>query len=80
MKKMNKKILIIGGAGYVGSVVTSHFLKLGFEVNVLDQFVYNNQFTTSPFIGDQNYKLFRGDLGDKDVLNECSQKVNQVFC
>ena len=79
MKKMNKKILIIGGAGYVGSVVTSHFLKLGFEVNVLDQFVYNNQFTTSPFIGDQNYKLFRGDLGDKDVLNECSQKVNQVF-
>ena len=46
-----KKILIIGGAGYVGTVVTSHFLKLGFKVNVLDNFVYDNYFSISPFIG-----------------------------
>ena len=43
------KILIIGGSGYVGSVVTSHFLKLGFNVNVLDNFVYDNQFASTSF-------------------------------
>lgn len=76
---MSNKILIIGGAGYVGSVVTSHFLKLGFKVNVLDEFVYQNEFTTTPYVGDPNYKLFKGDLGDSKILNKCSKNVNQVF-
>ena len=74
-----KNILLIGGAGYVGSVVTSHFLKLGFKVNVLDQFVYENQFSVAPYIGDPNYKLFKGDFGDYNVLDECTKNVNQVF-
>ena len=38
-----KNVLLIGGAGYVGSVITSHFLKLGYKVRVLDKFVYENQ-------------------------------------
>ena len=62
-----KKILIIGGAGYVGSVVTSHFLKAGFKVNVLDQFVYDNQFTVTSYVGDPNYKLFKGDFGNENI-------------
>ena len=74
-----KKILIIGGAGYVGSVITAHFLKSGFKVNVLDQFVYNNQFSATSYFGDPNYKLFKGDFGDNNVLNDCSKDVNQVF-
>ena len=74
-----KKILIIGGAGYVGSVVTSHFLKLGFKVNVLDQFVYKNEFTVTPYFGDNNYKVYKGDLGNHKILDECSKNVNQVF-
>ena len=75
----NKKILLIGGAGYVGSVITSHFLKLGFKINVLDQFVYQNQFTVSPFIGDQNYNVFRGSLGDNNILDLCSKNVDHVI-
>lgn len=73
------KILIIGGAGYVGSVVTAHFLKLDFKVNVLDQFVYNNQFSSAGYLGDPNYKLFKGDLGDYNKLDDCSKGVDQVF-
>ena len=76
---MKNKILIIGGAGYVGSVITAHFLKSGFKVNVLDQFVYDNKFTVNSYFGDTNYKLFKGDLGDHNVLEECSKNVNQVF-
>tara|TARA_B110000027_G_scaffold120362_1_gene133745 strand:- start:1667 stop:2671 length:1005 start_codon:yes stop_codon:yes gene_type:complete len=73
------KILIIGGAGYVGSVVTAHFLKLDFKVNVLDQFVYDNQFSASSYVGDTNYKLFKGDFGDYNILDKCSKGVDQVF-
>lgn len=74
-----KNILLIGGAGYVGSVITSEFLKKGYKVTVLDNFVYDNQFTTTPYFGDPNYKLFKGDLGDSKVLDECSKNINQVF-
>ena len=30
-----KNILLIGGAGYVGSVITSQFLKKGYKITVL---------------------------------------------
>ena len=36
-------VLLIGGAGYVGSVITLQFLKFGYKVRVLDKFVYRNQ-------------------------------------
>lgn len=73
-----KRILLIGGAGYVGSVLTSHFLKLGYEVNVLDHFVYDNQFSISPYIGDPNYNFFNGDFADYNLLDAASEGVSQV--
>ena len=32
----NKNVLLIGGSGYIGTVITSHFLNLGYRVNVID--------------------------------------------
>ena len=74
-----KNILLIGGAGYVGSVITSVFLKKGYKVVVLDNFVYNNQFATSSFIGDPNYKLVLGDMGDVELLSRISDEITDVI-
>ena len=38
---MYNKILITGGAGYLGSVITELFLQKGYEVTVLDNLMYN---------------------------------------
>jgi nucleoside-diphosphate-sugar epimerase len=65
-----KNILLAGGAGYVGSVLSSHFLKKGYKVTVLDNFVYNNQFAITPYIGDPDYKFISGDMGDIDALEK----------
>ena len=35
-----KKILITGGAGYIGSVIVPELLKTDFQVTVLDNFMY----------------------------------------
>ena len=35
------KILITGGAGYIGSILTTHLLEKGFEVTVLDNLLFN---------------------------------------
>lgn len=34
------KILITGGSGYLGSVMTDLFLKKGYEVTILDNLMY----------------------------------------
>lgn len=74
-----KKILLIGGAGYIGSVLTSHFLKKGYAVTVLDNFVYDNQFAISPYIGDPNYKIVFGDMNKFEVLDNASKGITDVI-
>lgn len=73
-----KKILLIGGAGYVGSVITSHFLKIGFEVVVLDNFIYNNQASIMPYVGDPMYRFVKGDFTNSSDLEKASLGVEQV--
>ena len=36
---MNKKVLISGGTGYIGSHVKLQLYKLGFDVHIVDSFV-----------------------------------------
>ena len=74
-----RNILLIGGAGYVGSVITSHFLKKGYKITVLDYFVYDNQFSVQPYIGDPDYKIIYGDINDKKVLKKASTGITDVI-
>ncbi len=43
VKNHIKKILVIGGAGYIGSVLVRKLLNKGYEVNVLDNFTYGKK-------------------------------------
>lgn len=74
-----KNILLIGGAGYVGSVITSYFLKKGYKVTVLDYFIYNNQFSVQPYIGDPDYSMIYGDINDVKVLEKASVGITDVI-
>ncbi|MDR1671852.1 MAG: NAD(P)-dependent oxidoreductase [Bacteroidales bacterium] len=65
-----KNILLVGGAGYVGTVVTAHFLKKGYKVTALDNFVYGNQFSILSCIGDPAYKFIRGDMSNNADLEK----------
>ena len=73
-----KNVLLIGGAGYVGTVITSHFLKLGYKVRVLDNFVYKNQESIQAYLGDENYEFIKGDLGDIQILEKASKGIDNV--
>jgi len=71
-------VLLIGGAGYVGTVITSHFLKLGYQVRALDNFVYRNQESVQAYLGDVNYEFIAGDLGDLKVLAKAAEGIHNV--
>ena len=63
-----KKILITGGAGYVGSMLSLELLKRNYSVSVLDLFIYGNIFLD---IKNPNLNLIKGDIRDRKLIEEC---------
>ena len=61
-----KKILITGGAGYVGAVLVPHLLDKGFHVTVLDLMIYGEEVLKK----NNNLKIVKGDIRDKDLLKK----------
>jgi nucleoside-diphosphate-sugar epimerase len=59
-----RRVLVIGGAGYVGSVLVPRLLDAGARVNVLDQLVYDNGVALQHLLDDPRLVLMRGDLRD----------------
>ena len=59
---VNKKILIVGGAGYIGSVLTRYLLERGYEVTVLDALLYKNYFAIKSLKKNKNFYFIKGDF------------------
>jgi len=74
-----KNILLIGGGGYVGSVVTSYFLNKNYNVSVLDNFIYNHQFAVQSFFGDPRYRIIYGDMSNVNDLKRASKDITDVI-
>ena len=61
------KILITGGAGYLGSVITETLLNKNYEVTILDNLMYN-QTSSITFTHNPNFNFIYGDVRDKSLL------------
>jgi nucleoside-diphosphate-sugar epimerase len=62
-----KKILITGGAGYLGSVLTEVLLNKGYQVTVIDNLLYK-QTSIAPFSYNKNFEFILGDITNINVL------------
>ncbi|HAY3551972.1 SDR family oxidoreductase [Elizabethkingia meningoseptica] len=72
---MTKKILITGGAGFIGSNLTEYFLQKGYEVICLDNFSTGHRSNIIPFLQNPKYNLIEGDIRNFEV---CQTAVNGV--
>src|SRR6266540_1699961 len=68
------KVLITGGAGYIGRVLTKHLLHREDQVRVLDSMIYGNHVDQEGRID-----VFDGDINDARLLGKCVRGVDAVF-
>ena len=69
------KILITGGAGYVGSKLVPKLIEKGHFITVLDLMLYGAD-VLEP---DKNLKMIKGDIRDKDLLEKVIPSHNVVL-
>jgi nucleoside-diphosphate-sugar epimerase len=66
---MSLKILVTGGAGYLGSILVPQLLQLGHKVTVVDTFIFG-QTSLSDVCFMDNFNVIRGDIRNKSFLKE----------
>ena len=69
------KILISGGAGFIGSNLCEYFLSKGYKVVCLDNFSTGHRYNLTSFGNNPNFSLIEGDIRD---LSDCQKAVEGV--
>ncbi len=76
MKKHN--VLITGGAGYIGSVLSEYLLKKGYKVTILDNFSYN-QNSLFFHCNYKNFNLIKADVRDTGILKKAVETNDTII-
>lgn len=77
---MNDKenILITGGAGYIGSVLTGHLLDKGHKVTCLDDLSYHQK-SLFLYAKDSGFEFIHGDARDDGLLKKIISKYDVII-
>lgn len=73
-----KHVLVIGGAGYVGSGLVPELLTRGLKVRVLDNLLYDNAASISHLADRPGFSFVRGDLCSAKTCEEALEGVTDV--
>ena len=63
------KILVTGGAGYIGSMLVPELLKAGHEVCVYDSLLFGGN-SMLPYFRNNSFNMVVGDIRDENLLRE----------
>ena len=72
-----KRVVVTGGAGFVGSNIVRHLLRDGARVLVLDDF-YTGDEANLP-AGEANLEIVRGSVTDYDLVRDCLQGASLII-
>jgi len=72
------KVLLTGGAGYLGSIITNKLLNDGYAVTVLDSLEFN-QLSLLPFVKNKNFNFIYGDARNKTILKKLVESHDVII-
>ncbi|MGB8376348.1 MAG: SDR family oxidoreductase [Salegentibacter sp.] len=78
-KLRSKKVLITGGAGFIGSNLTEKLLEIGSEVVVLDNFSTGKRENLQKAETQENFSLLEGDIRDLEACQKACAGVDFVL-
>lgn len=75
----NKKVLITGGAGFIGSNLCEHFLGKGYNVVCLDNFATGHRHNISQHFENPKFTLIEGDIRNSDDCKKAVEGADYVL-
>ena len=74
----DSRVLLVGGAGYIGSVLSAQLLENGYSVTCLDRMIYRHHHTVWPFVSSEGYRFIQGDMGNPADLERALEDARHV--
>lgn len=71
------RVLVTGGAGYLGTWVTALLLEKGHQVRIFDRFCFGEE-SIQEFVGNADFESVRGDIRDLGSFPELLDGVEAV--
>ena len=78
-QKALKKILITGGAGFIGSHLARKLLSLKHEVFIIDDFSTGREENIKDLMANTNFHLIRGSITDDVLLNKSIENCDLIY-
>lgn len=88
--QIKPRILLLGGAGYIGTILAENLLKLKYEVTIFDKFVYLSKNKLKSKLRSKNLRLIHGDtrniektfdvLKNNDIVVHLAELVGDPLC
>jgi UDP-glucose 4-epimerase len=73
------RVLVTGGAGFIGSHLVDRLMVDGCEVRVLDNLASGSMVNLSQWKGSPTFEFIRGDLLDRDAVRRAVESCDRVF-
>jgi UDP-N-acetylglucosamine 4-epimerase len=78
-KVRGKRILVTGGAGFIGANLCESFLENDNQVACLDNFLTGKRSNITTFLAHKNFELIEGDIRDPEVCMEAANGADLIF-
>ena len=79
MPRSYSKIIVTGGAGFIGSHIVDRILKEGYEVLVIDDLSQGRLDNISQHLSDENFKFIKADIRDSERINTIVKDADAIL-